>query len=349
MGSSSSRPPETTKIGNIRHYHNRPSATGPSPLSLRWIIGLLQASCFSLVYLVAPFYLISATVLLCYYKIVASPMWLYYYSAPMLVSALLPSMASPFCLSCLQPMLDTYFESYEQIHECSPIDVIDQMINHGKNYIWAAQPHGVISYTAMLSAIVVPAEHRGKIRTAVADALLYTPILKHVMGIFGLTSASKASLLKTFQRQGLEGTLVLYVGGMAELFLSSHEKERLYLQKRKGFIKLSLHTGVDIIPIYLFGNTSILSVMTHGVLATLSRKLQVSLTYFWGKWNLPIPRNQCKLLYVSGQPLGIPHIPDPTQEDIDKYHALYCQQVQRLFDKYKEKVPEYKHKQLEIM
>lgn len=135
---------------------------------------------------------------------------------------------------------------------------------------------------------------------------------------------------------------------MAELFLSSGKKERLYLKNRKGFIKLALQEGVDIVPVYLFGNTTVLSVWKTGFLADLSRKYQVSLTYMWGKWGLPIPRD-CKLLYASGQPIGLPHIKDPKQEDIDKWHGVYCDQVKRLFDTYKERVPAYKHKNLEIL
>ena len=38
-----------------------------------------------------------------------------------------------------------------------------------------------------------------------------------------------------------------------------------------------------------------------------------------------------------GKPIDIPHIPNPTQEDIDKYHKLYCDALTELFDKYKEK------------
>jgi 2-acylglycerol O-acyltransferase 2 len=53
-------------------------------------------------------------------------------------------------------------------------------------------------------------------------------------------------------------------------------------------------------------------------------------------------------LYASGQPLGLPHIKEPTNADIDKWHAIYCGQVERLFEKYKEKVPAYKHKKLVI-
>jgi 2-acylglycerol O-acyltransferase 2 len=168
------------------------------------------------------------------------------------------------------------------------------------------------------------------------------------MGIFGLISASKQNLIQTFRKKGAEGTVVLYVGGLAELFLSCHQEEKLYLLKRKGFIKLALSQGIDIVPVYLFGNTTVLSVWKTGILATLSRKLQMSLTYVWGRWYLPIPR-KLSLLYVTGQPLGLPHIPEPTQADIDKYHALYCDRVTALYNKYREKVPEYKHKKLTIV
>jgi hypothetical protein len=45
----------------------------------------------------------------------------------------------------------------------------------------------------------------------------------------------------------------------------------------------------------------------------------------------------------------MPQIANPTQEEIDKWHAKYCDEVTRLFNKYKERVPEYKHKKLEIV
>lgn len=95
-----------------------------------------------------------------------------------------------------------------------------------------------------------------------------------------MISASKSSLKKQLRKGGINGFVVLYVGGMAELFLSSIDEETLYLKKRKGLIKLALQEGCDVVPIYLFGNTAVLSVVQTGFLANLSRKLQVSMTYF---------------------------------------------------------------------
>ena len=310
----------------------------------RWFLGLCMSSCFSLTYFIAPFYMLTAIFVLLFNYPNRTLAWLYV--APIFVSALLPSMASPWLLSQLTALAD-YFE-YEEIHETSPRDVWTEVKEGKSNFLIVKQPHGALSYTGMVSAVMAPPEIRGVVKTAVADALLVTPILKHVMGIFGLISASKKNLIQTFQKKGAEGTVVLYVGGLAELFLSCEEEEKLYLNKRKGFIKLALTQGIDIVPVYLFGNTSVLSVLKTGILATLSRRLQVSLTYIWGRWGLPIPRD-VKLLYVTGQPLGLPKIEQPTQEDIDKYHKLYCEQVSRLYEKYKEKVPEYKHKKLIIV
>lgn len=215
----------------------------------RWCVGLCMASCFSLVYYFAPFYLLSAMVVL-FLNWPNRPLaWLYV--TPILVSAAMPARASPWLLERLAPMAD-YFE-YEEIHEDSPRDVWTEIRQGKSNFLIVKQPHGVLSYTGMMSAVMAPPEIRGKVNTAVADILLVMPLLKHVMGIFGLVSASKKNMIQTMQKKGAEGTLVLYVGGLAELFLSSETQEKLYLKKRKGFIKLALTQGIDVVPVYLFG------------------------------------------------------------------------------------------------
>ena len=160
-------------------------------------------------------------------------------------------------------------------------------------------------------------------------------------------SATASNLSIFSYKTGIEGSVVLYVGGMAELFKCSAEEERLYLSKRKGFIKIALREGVDVVPMYFFGNTSVLSILKMPILESMSRKFQMSFTIFWGRFGLPVPRDD-KLFCSIGKPMGMPHITDPTVEDIDKWHAKYCHEIKRMFDKYKEKVPKYKDKELII-
>jgi hypothetical protein len=86
-------------------------------------------------------------------------------------------------------------------------------------------PHGVISFAGICSGIVgddfglgLRQEVLNRFPTAVASVVIQFPIMKHVIGIFGLLDASKKSLTKHIKAGK---SFVLYPGGIAELFLSS--------------------------------------------------------------------------------------------------------------------------------
>ena len=318
----------------------KPMPRNPNEWTLRWFVGMLIASTFSLAYIVTPIYIMSAMLSFLVLPLKHAVL----FSLPMLLSAAVPAIDGPWLVGMLTPMLD-YFQ-YEEVCEQSDDELREMLRTTNRRFILALQPHGVISFVGLCGAVSAPPDLR-LIKTAVASSVLQTPILKHVMGLFCLMDASKASLQKHFRKPGLDGSVALYVGGIAELFKSSRSEERLFLSKRKGFIKLALREGVDVIPGYLFGNTSVLTILKSGPLATLSRSIGVALTYFWGKWYLPIPRDD-KLMYVRSKPMGLPHIPEPTNDDVDKWHAKYCEEIVRLFDTYKERVPMYKHKKLYI-
>ena len=184
--------------------------------------------------------------------------------------------------------------------------------------------------------------------TAVASQVLWTPVLNHVMGLFQCVAANKSTL-----KHALQFTCVqLYVGGTSELFETTADTEVLHLSKKKGFIKCALQWGVDVVPVYLFGNTRVYNVLRKPeFLAKISKSLQFPITYWYGhdKYYLPIPRGgQEKLLYVSGQPLGMPHVPNPRPAVVNHWHRQYCNQVERIFEQYKERLPHYKHKKLVI-
>ncbi len=310
--------------------------------TFRWFQGLLIASIFSVVYLVSPAYIISSILALLFQF--PNGKYALIYATPLLLSIVTPSKFMPWLADYMKPMLD-YFD-YEEVLEYTNEEAV-KAANSGKKFIFGMQPHGVVSFVSLCSWVNAPPEVRC-VPTAVASVLLSFPILKNVMGIYGLTPASSSNIKRVLQKGvGIKGCIVLYIGGIAELFKTCPEEERLYLKNRKGFIKIALREGVDIVPVYLFGNTSCLNVLKNKVLASASRKMQMSVTYFWGKWFLPIPKDD-KLLYVRGKPIGLPHIPEPTDEDINKWHAKYCEEVTRLFEMNKEKLPAYKHKKLFI-
>jgi hypothetical protein len=232
---------------------------------VRWFQGMLCASIFTATYIIAPLYSISAIMALLL-RFPSSNV-AFIYAVPLILSILMPSRPMPNVVGLLSPMLD-YFQ-YEQIVEEE--DTLKENLEKGKNYIFACQPHGVLSFCGICSSIKSDVQYR-KMNSAVASSLLNFPILKNVMGIFTLIDASAKSLTKVLrEKAGIEGSVVLYVGGIAEIFKTSRLEERLHLSQRKGFIKLALREGVDIVPVYLFGNTSILSVVSTSILNTVKQ------------------------------------------------------------------------------
>jgi len=308
-------------------------------------VGFLGASVFSLVYYIAPVYVLTSPLVLLYNPTAIST-WIYL--APLIISAVLPCKPNKLVLcSWFARKIPKYF-NYTEILEFDDEELI--ALTNKRACILAVCPHGIISYGGICSGLV-DGEFNAPLRqqvldafpTAVASVVLSFPIMKHVIGIFGLIDASRKSLSK---RLNDGKSFVLYPGGIAELFLSSPAKEAIIA--RKGFIRLALANGSDVIPIYLFGNTTVLRVFTHPVLMAVSRSLGASLTLFWGRWGLPLPLPD-PLIYVRGKPLGMPKVEgEPSQALIDEWHVRYVAEVQRLFETYKHLRLDFKEKVLEV-
>ncbi|KAJ1455085.1 diacylglycerol acyltransferase-domain-containing protein [Pelagophyceae sp. CCMP2097] len=320
-------------------------------------VGFAAASVFTLTYVLAPAYLaLTAGVLLSRCTHGTKALWL----SPALLSyavpaSLLPSLGTFVLQSWPFRQMCKYFafESYLEIKD----DQVAKLSAAGKRFILCFHPHGIFPFCAccaLTSALGAP-DDAGALTdcapdldtiirtwpTAVATVLLHMPILKDVVGLFGVIGASAPVLNKWLRKKSCG----LYVGGMLEMFHCSAKTEGVVLKSRKGFVKLALRTGADLIPTFQFGNTEVLSAVTAGPLAWASRKVGVSLTVFWGRWGLPLPRRK-KMVYVRGFPLGLPHIPEPTDEDVDKWHAVYCDELKALYDHYKQFNPDYAHKPL---
>jgi hypothetical protein len=85
-------------------------------------------------------------------------------------------------------------------------------MNNGTSYIFAAQPHGVLSFVGMCAAASNPAITLS-VPTAAASVVLRTPLLKNLMGIFNLVDASSHNLQKFFLER--KSVLVIENYGMA--------------------------------------------------------------------------------------------------------------------------------------
>lgn len=67
---------------------------------------------------------------------------------------------------------------------------------------------------------------------------------------------------------------------------------------------------------------------------SISRRLQFGLLPLWGRFGLPL-MHRAPILGVCGRPIVVPRVEDPSKEQIDKYHAIFVDELQKLFEKYK--------------
>ncbi|RHY99950.1 hypothetical protein DYB35_008959 [Aphanomyces astaci] len=172
------------------------------------------------------------------------------------------------------------------------------------------------------------------VRWLATDLLFVLPVIAQIMYWAGGGPANRSS----FEMLAKEGTNIgLLPGGFEEASLFTYKKHRVFLKNRKGFIKLGLQYGYKVHPVYTFGEEDTFWTLPYfASLRLFLNQYKIPTVVFWGQWWCPfMPHPSAKLVTVVGPPLALPLTPSPTKEDVDKYHALYLDALQTLFDKFK--------------
>ena len=138
-------------------------------------------------------------------------------------------------------------------------------------------------------------------------------------------------------------------GGIWEMVNTRHDAEQVFVMKKLGFIRIAMATSTPIVPIYTFGENQLFTMhrFMMGPRLWVARRLRFGIPLLTGRWGLPLPR-PVKLVYVRGAPLGMPKIDEPTQQQIDEWHAKYVSEVTRIFNEHKGTLSDYAEKQLEM-
>lgn len=207
-------------------------------------------------------------------------------------------------------------------------------VSPDRHYIFVEFPHGVFPLGFMLSATIVQKVLTGlRVEGAIASILFRIPVLAQLCHWFGSRPATTGNIHKLLD----QGSAGLMAGGIAEIFLSSREHEKVYLKKRKGFVKIALQRGAPLVPIYYFGNTQLLDFAGGPAMQKVSRSLRMSLLLFYGRWYLPVPY-QVPITMVIGEPMEVEQVDNPTDEQINQLHERFVAELHKLFDEYKHKV-----------
>lgn len=195
-----------------------------------------------------------------------------------------------------------------------------------------------------------------------ASVMKYIPFLRRFFSFVGSVDVSKSSLKRVLQVQKHQDNINasteslsassypcnvvhLVVGGIGEMFYTpiNAKDETIILSKRKGFIKLALETGADIIPSYTFGaNQTYYRIFGPGsTLAKISSLLQVSILPWFGRWYIPMGFVPYKtpLMDVVGEVFHVPKLKEGeevTKEMVDEVHKEFCTMMKKLFEDHKQ-------------
>jgi len=181
--------------------------------------------------------------------------------------------------------LDSYvMKTWRHYFEFSYVTL--QELDTSRRYVFGESPHGVFPIGPVLAGTVVNLCFPGMVVKAVSASNVFkVPILKHFMSWLGAAPATR----KNFQLMLKEDCVAVVVGGLMEMYMQEPDRERLKLKSRKGFVKIALEQGADLVPIYHFGNTKIMDIIGKSLM-NISRKLRASFLFPYARFGLPLAR-----------------------------------------------------------
>ncbi|KAJ3284866.1 diacylglycerol O-acyltransferase 1 [Rhizoclosmatium sp. JEL0117] len=214
----------------------------------------------------------------------------------------------------------------------------------GTPYIFGFHPHGILAISHFMTfgtealGLSKLYPDLGMVHTTTLASNFSVPIVKDYFMAVGMISVDKEALQYVLRRGE---SVVIVVGGAREAMDARPGTNVLSLQKRFGFVKIALQTGAPLVPVFAFGENDIWDQVDNGM-GTYVRSFQelvkkifgFSPVLVYGRFGiLPYRRD---INVVIGKPMIVPKIENPTHEDIQKYHALYLQELQTLYDSRKD-------------
>ncbi|XP_058536998.1 2-acylglycerol O-acyltransferase 3-like [Ochotona princeps] len=222
-----------------------------------------------------------------------------------------------------------------------------------QNYVLGSHPHGIMCMGMVCNFMSECNDFSRRfpglqpwITTLVE--FFYLPVFRDYLLAAGLRPVSRHSLDFVLSQPQLGQAVVIVIGGGQELLSTSPGQHFLKLLNRKGFVRLALRHGASLVPTYSFGENDVFNTKTFPEGSWLNlcqvvhkRIIGFSPCVFWGRsiflpnsWGLlPHPR---PITTVVGAPIHVPQLSAPTEEQVDHYHRLYMEALERLFEEHKE-------------
>ncbi|KAI9345313.1 diacylglycerol-acyltransferase [Obelidium mucronatum] len=189
-------------------------------------------------------------------------------------------------------------------------------------YILGYHPHGVICVGSAVSfgteALGVSTLFPGvEIKPSCLNLNFLVPGFREMLLAAGYIGCGKKDLQYCLSRNK---SVVLVVGGAQESMDAIPGTNTLTIKKRFGFVKLALQNGASLVPVFGFGENDIWSQVNNSE-GTLVRRFQETVK---------------GILFQYRRPINVV-IENPSNEQVLKYHTLYVDALEKLYNDHKDK------------
>lgn len=154
--------------------------------------------------------------------------------------------------------------------------------------------------------------------------------------------------------------ITIVVGGARESLDAQPYSLRLVLKRRKGFVKMAIRTGADLVPVLAFGENDLYDqfdsekhprIHKCQLLAKKLLGFTIPLFHARGVFNYDVGLMPYRrpLNIVVGRPVKVSQAANPKQEDIDRVHEEYVAELERLWDTWKDEFAKERQSELEFV
>lgn len=236
-----------------------------------------------------------------------------------------------------------------------PIEIIKtEELRADKNYIFGCHPHGLACLVS-IGCLTTECCNIGKLFPGLKVfyvtlfAQFCIPFRREIFLWLGFIDRSKMSIFHVLNPKQTGSIVAITIGGVEESLYSDDRKIQILLRNRKGFVKIALQTGSNLVPTMSFGENRLYTLVKSEPGSCFMkfqdmvyRNFGFVLKKFYGRrlfGFIPLmflPYRQ-PTHFVVGKAIDVPQIENPTIEQIDFFHKKYVEQIQKLFDEYKTK------------
>ncbi|KAL8857071.1 MAG: hypothetical protein Q9178_006363 [Gyalolechia marmorata] len=230
-----------------------------------------------------------------------------------------------------------------------------------RKYIFGYHPHGIISHGAFASfateALGFSTLFPGITNTLLTlDSNFRVPFYRDYALAMGLASVSRESCENILSKGGANGegmgrAITIVVGGAREsLDAQPRSHLRLVLKRRKGFVKLAIRTGADLVPVLAFGENDLYEQVTsdshplvHKFQLMVKKCMGFTVPLFHARgvfnYDVGLMPYRKPLNVVVGRPVKVVQAmkgEKPDEAYVNEIHAIYVKELERIWEEWRD-------------